>query len=108
MIEIMNLNNNKPSEPYDFYVDRRTPVGNPEYLYKEDDRDTVCEKYKTYFNKMISITNPNPSSQPFEFHKYLSKLIDTYKKYGMLRLFCWCSPKRCHSETIKDYILKNI
>jgi hypothetical protein len=34
----------------------------------------------------------------------LKRLIDIYKKHGRLRLFCWCAPKKCHAETIKELI----
>ena len=35
-----------------------------------------------------------------------AKLLRLYEKHGTLNLFCWCFPKRCHSETIKEYIIE--
>ncbi len=40
MIEIMNLRNTKPSKPWDFYVDRRSPVGN---LFKMLDKSKIVQ-----------------------------------------------------------------
>ncbi len=98
MIEIMNLRNEKPSKPYDFYIDHRSPVGNPFPMKSELYRDGVCNEYQVYFDKQLRSPNGIPILQ------YLEMLIHVYRQYGKLRLFCWCAPKRCHGETIKEYL----
>lgn len=105
MIEIMNLKKAKPSEAYDFFIDRhKSPVGNP-YVekqgVKESERDAVCDKYETYFNSKVVTRAYTP------FHEYLNKIKAAYIKYGKVRLFCWCAPKRCHGETIKRWLENN-
>ena len=97
MIEIKNLRNEKPTEPWDFRVDRQTPLGNPFKMIIEKDRDAVCNLYIDHFN------NDWMSEAAKE---YLKTLVEAYKTYGKLNLFCWCYPKRCHAETIRNYILK--
>ena len=92
VITIHNLHKEKPSEVYDFKVDRTTTLGNPYVMTNESQRNIVCDLYKKNFEKVTSV-------------KSLEPLILAYKQYGKLRLFCWCSPKRCHAETIRDYIL---
>lgn len=94
-IEILNLRNTQPSEPYDFKVDRTTPLGNMFRMVDESDRETVCDDFDYNFPR-ISI-NKEPS-------EYLHQIINIYRKYGIVRLFCWCVPKRCHAFTIKNYI----
>ena len=42
-----------------------------------------------------------------DFYMYLKTLLDTYKQYGKLNLFCWCAPKRCHAKIIKEVIENN-
>ena len=96
-IEILNLKNEQPSKPYDFYVDRRSPVGNPFHLKTESYRDKVCDDYADYFEKMIK-------SESHEFCAYLQQMFKCLELYGQVRLFCWCVPKRCHAETIKSYL----
>ena len=91
-IEICNLRKTKPSQPYDFKVDRSSPIGNPFEMRSEMERDSVCDKYELHFNN---------KNHTVAFTLYLNGLCEAYKKYGKLRLFCWCSPKRCHAETIK-------
>ena len=99
MIEICNLRNTKPTQPYDFKVDRSSPLGNPYYMQFEEQRNEVCDKYERWFYKQIETS--------IAFMCELSVLQTVYKQYGKLRLFCWCSPKRCHAETIKKYIEEN-
>jgi len=93
MIEIVNLHKEKPCMPYDFKVDRTTLLGNPYEMPNESYRDMVCNLYEQNFKKIIK-------------PEWIDPLKVVYEEYGKLRLFCWCSPKRCHAETIRRYILK--
>lgn len=102
----MNLRYNKPTELYDFKVDRTSIVGNPFQISKETHlslamcRDTVCDKYDIYF--------PEAMKNDPKFSNYIAHLIIRYKQFNKLRLFCWCAPKRCHAETIRNYILREV
>lgn len=101
MIEIKNLRNEKPKELWDFKVDRTTPLGNP-YKPKNkslEERNRVCDLVEQNFPEII---------KDLQIKAYLDTLIRAYKQYGKLNLFCWCAPKRCHAETIRNYILKNV
>lgn len=101
MIEIKNLRVNKPhNEPWEFKVDRTSPIGNPFYMASEDKRDEVCDKYEVYFNKQIETNS--------EFKAYAYKILSALKTYKKVALYCWCAPKRCHAETIKNWLLKQI
>ena len=97
MITIHNLRNEKPIYPYDVKVDRTSVLGNPFYMKSEKDRNSVCDMYEELINK--------PHTK--EFNDVLNKLHALYKQHNKLRLFCWCSPKRCHAESIKRWILNN-
>ena len=104
MIKIMNLRglgNRWKQNPYDMKIDRTSPVGNPEPMKKQTDweRVRVCEIYRKDFDRLMEI--------PF-FEAYIQSLINIYKRYGELRLFCWCAPHRCHGETIKHYIERQV
>lgn len=96
-IEIKNFKTSKMNKEYDFRIDRESPVGNPFYLDKEENRDKVCDEYKKWFLSNLRLP---------KIKNYVEKMEQTYLKYGKIRLFCWCSPKRCHGEEIKEYILK--
>ena len=100
MIDICNLRNCKCVNVFDIKVDRSSILGNPFYMKDESKRNEVCDKYEEYFyNKLI---------YKDDVLDLLRNMINIYKKYGKLRLFCWCAPKRCHAEVIRDYIYKVI
>ena len=97
-IEIRNIKDGLPTEPYDFFIDRRSPVGNPFPLKKESRRQSVCEAYEEYFSLKIRYDST-------EFIGYLECILKALQLYGKVRLFCWCSPKQCHGETIKGWLI---
>ncbi len=101
MIEIMNMHHIEPSEPYDVKVDRSSVLGNP-FIKNEipNCRNRVCEEYEIWFEEQLKDENT------VEFAKEIGRLEHGYQQYGRLRLFCWCAPKRCHAETIRNYILE--
>ena len=100
MICIKNLRNEKPNNAYDFKVDRSSVLGNPYYMFDECMRDDVCIKYEMYFYKKLKTDAA--------FKAELVKILRAYKQYGKVNLFCWCYPKRCHAETIKKWLEKEI
>ena len=97
-IAIKNLRKEKPNNELDIRVDRGcgSPLGNPFYMKNESERDKSCDDYEKYFYNQV-VDNPN-------FRAELDRLINIYKKYGKLNLFCWCFPKRCHAETIQKFL----
>ncbi|NQT59617.1 MAG: DUF4326 domain-containing protein [Bacteroidetes bacterium] len=93
MIEIMNMDYDMPQYPYDFKIDRSTPLGNPFIMKEEADRAEVCVRYKKYFYEKMMYDHP-----------YLQEIKDSLIEHGKVRLFCWCAPKACHGETIREYL----
>lgn len=85
-----------PKEYSRIYCGRPSLFGNPFPITKEQTRDKVCDQYEDYFEK----EKQNPES------KLIKTLQDVYKKYKdqNIALECFCSPKRCHTETIKRYL----
>ena len=102
MIEIKNLRDEFPIEPWQVKVDRSSILGNPFHMKDESERDKVCDMFKHSFALLFDgqIFNEKDELMLAE----LERLKELYKKYGKLELFCWCSPKRCHAETIKKYL----
>ena len=98
MIEIMNLRHEKPSELYDVRVDRKSILGNPFFMEDESKRDEICDKYYIWFGKSLK------NMRNTLFGEELVRLKSIYTMHGKLRLFCWCAPKRCHGETIRNYL----
>lgn len=98
MIEICNLRFEKIKFIYDIRVDRFNKIlGNKFYMQSENDRDRVCTLYREWFTQQIKCRNELVLNE-------LRRIYRIYKQYGKLRLFCWCAPKKCHAETIKEFL----
>lgn len=99
-IKIMNLRKLKPSEPYDFRIDRPSPLSNPFRSTTEGGRDACCDKYdKTFIFRLLHRT---------DMQQVINQMIKIHHEYGQIRIFCWCVPKRCHGETIVKHLKKII
>ena len=108
-ITIINMHNEKPN-----YVkinercvarSNGSAIGNPFYMANESQRDVVCNKYKVWFGLMIDPTNQSAEARNVMIE--LRKLLHVFKECRVLKLYCWCAPKACHAETIRDWLLKN-
>jgi len=97
-ITVKNIRTEKPTHPWDVKVDRSSYFGNGFVMKNESERDQVCDLYKQWFYDELY-----DSAMQAE----LSFLNNIIIKYGKLNLFCWCAPKRCHAEVIKDYLVEN-
>jgi len=89
MVEVVNIRNCSPKwgQPGDVKIDRTSKWGNPFPMKKEEDRDAVCDAYALYFLKMT-----------------VSGHLDITELSTAKRLGCWCKPKRCHGDFLKDLI----
>lgn len=102
-IKVVNIKNHIPTE-YDFYIGRPTVLGNI-YSHKKqsiadilvENRDIAIDKYKEYFYERIGCDDR-------DFIDELDKLYHFYKEHGKLNLCCWCAPKKCHGDVIKEYL----
>ena len=93
-IIIRNLRNTQPTEPWHIRVDRKSVLGNPFHMSSEADRSLVCAQYETWFRQELKCKTSDVRAE-------FIKLLEVYRTYGKLELYCWCAPKQCHAETIK-------
>lgn len=100
MITIENLRTTKMANPWDVKIDRSSILANPFFMDGEDTRNKVCDSFEKYFVSTLE----EHSSRSILIKEELYRLMQLHKEFGQLRLFCWCSPKRCHAETIKKYL----
>lgn len=82
------------------YMGRPSVLGNPLQLSPSVTRDEACDYYETYFANKIENEDPI-------FLRELARLHHIGVKDGVLRLGCYCAPKRCHCDTIKSFLEKN-
>ena len=84
-------------------VDRGTVLGCPYTLenhYDDSERERVVQLYKDYFYKRVN------DKHDLEFQEELLILKKMNEKYD-IALACWCYPKICHAEVIKEYLEHN-
>jgi len=104
-------------------VNRTTSLGNPFFMKREADRESVIKGYKYYlwlvtqysmspgeasakvrneFSLSFSSSWANPTRE--EFIGALDRLYSSYMSGKDLYLGCHCAPKACHADVIKSYL----
>ena len=111
-IQVVHFNKHQETEfEFDYYIGRPGILGNPythlttsthsKYVVKT--RDDAIDSYEDYFYDKLKTD--------IKFKSEVNKLIDIYKNHQKLNLICWCKPKRCHGDFLKEYLidyLKNL
>ena len=78
--------------------DRNTVLGNPFRMTSESQRAAVIAKHKAWLRTQVGL-NRNLTAQVYELARLHLKGHD-------LNLQCWCSPKACHCDSIKELVLE--
>ena len=82
-----------------FDVSRTSPVGNPFFMHSEQERNAVCDAYELNFHILLGETKARA---------YLDEMLMRLRAGQDIALVCWCAPKRCHAETIRAWLLKQL
>lgn len=82
------------ADPGSTYIGRPTPLGNPFELNGKVTRDEACDKYDAWLTEHIAAGDSAVVNE-------LARLKELYLEKGYLILGCYCSPWRCHGESIK-------
>lgn len=77
------------------YVGRGSPLGNPYKIGEFGTRAEAIAKYSTWLDYQITI-DPVVEDE--------LRRIEALDNAGDVALVCWCAPKRCHAEVIRDVI----
>lgn len=75
------------------YKLRQSPLHNP---FKGGDRATIISQYREHL--LRSLKEDPTTAQAF------AELLGRLKQEGSLTLMCWCAPKPCHAEVIKELL----
>jgi hypothetical protein len=71
-----------------------SPLANPEYLAKEEDRAKNIAGYKVWLWAKIQARDPKVMAE-------LWRLLGLARRPEGVTLLCWCVPKQCHGDVIK-------
>lgn len=99
MVKVRNIHTFIPDGTEVINIMRPSVFSNPYYMGAESDRDECCDKYQLYFEASLE------NNLPFE------RAIETLVNQAAIKditLLCCCYPKRCHGETIAEYVNNRI
>ena len=96
-----------------FRVDRQSNLGNPFRLLSERWRHDVCSAYRTWLRLPTGVTMQVAIPGVYQttwkmtmekriaMDKELTYLFEHARNADIV-LLCWCAPKECHAEAIRD------
>jgi Domain of unknown function (DUF4326) len=80
--------------------DRKNPIlGNPYILHNPNDKDERMQVIASYNKDFFKDWEENGPKR-----KEVEKICDLVNKGKRVVLMCWCAPKKCHCDTIKDKV----
>jgi len=100
---------NKYQEPNHIYCGRGSALGNPFRMNNESERDRVCDQYIEWFYDKIdeaSFLDIVYNDYDPGWNPQTKMLVAIYHaaSLGDINLGCFCVPKRCHCDTIKEFL----
>lgn len=78
-----------------------SPLGNPHTMYAEWQRDEVCERFDRDFYAALAMRE-GPLYQAYV------ELLRRARAGERLALQCWCAPARCHADSIKRQLERDL
>lgn len=109
MIQVVNKHYHTPTAN-DFYIGRGSILGNPFTSIKDrktkaqfvcDSREESVGKYKEYILEAIKNKNCKICD---ELNKIYKAAIYAKDNNSVIYLVCFCAPKLCHGDIIKEMI----
>lgn len=82
------------------YIGRGSPLGNPWPITPTDPRNAVIDRYQDWLIQQIRANNLTVINE-------LDRLAQLALQ-GPLHLQCFCAPRRCHGDVIKQVITEAI
>jgi len=106
MIRVVNKKNYAGSDGV--YIGRPSPLGNPfthlpganRAETKVATREEAIERYRAWL--------PNAIETDEIVRQAFEHLVEFYKAFGELTLECWCTPKPCHGDVLREMIMERV
>ena len=97
MVKI-NVRNKKTWSGDGIYVGRPSPLSNPYKLTDESEREMILQRYGAMLKNAIMKRDSRIITALHNIEHYL-------QEKGECNLICYCSPKPCHADIIKQVLL---
>lgn len=104
-IYVVNKSNHAPTDS-DFYIGRGSVFGNPYTSkplintlaeYQTSSREVAINTYAIYLHRKMASENKDMMDG-------LNEMLEKLKE-GDINLVCYCAPKECHGDIIKNKLL---
>jgi hypothetical protein len=80
-----------------------SPLANPFPMQREADRSRVIAAYNSWLSAELAQGADSPRRRDVE--RELFRLRALAMRPEGVTLLCWCAPKPCHAEVIRDMLL---
>lgn len=92
-VKVVNLHTGGQGE----YIGRGSPLGNKVPVGSEG-REVAIARYKVWLTERLAAGDEKVRQE-------MNRLYQLAKKTGSLNLCCFCAPKACHGDVIRDLLL---
>ena len=97
MIQVISLRGRGGVRPVGVYVGRPSALGNPFLVGRDSTRAEVIGRYQLWLRQQWRRGGP--------VRQELERLAAKYRRDGRLTLLCWCAPRPCHADVIREAVL---
>lgn len=95
---VILIKNQKRYKGQGVYIGRPSFLGNPFSIGKDGGREVVIAKYQVWLEERLD--------HDCAATRMFVELFDQLCSGQELTLICWCAPRRCHGEVIRDLLLE--
>jgi hypothetical protein len=100
-IHVANKRANKRAGAVEEYVGRPSPLGNPFVMRAESDRAEVIAMYREWLRAKLAKKDKRVCAE-------MNRLWKRAREHGELTLVCWCAPRACHGDVIREVLLEKL
>jgi hypothetical protein len=103
MIMVINIKAGIPDRKAADYIGRKkpgrpaSPLSNPFKIKSDSERPEALQKYREWLKEQMRMDTPA--------RKEIKRLAVIAKRSDLL-LLCWCAPKPCHGDVVKEFVEK--
>jgi hypothetical protein len=97
MIEVLSLRGRGGVRPCGKYVGRPSALGNPFRVGRDGTREDVIARYRRWLRAQWRHGGA--------VRQELERLAAKYQRDGRLTLLCWCTPRLCHADVIREAVV---
>jgi hypothetical protein len=97
MIQVLSLRGRGDVRPCGEYVGRPSVLGHPYVVGRHGTQAHVVARYRLWLRQQWR--------RGGAVRQELERLAAKYRRDGQLILLCWCAPRPCHADVIREAVL---